>query len=158
MTDSIPTVIRGTCRGRTIGVGLLIAHAAATWFMVGLIWMVQTVHYPLFSAVGEQGFTDYERGHTARIGRLLLIPALAEIILAALIAFTLPSGVPLSLALASGAVLAFVWVLTALVQAPQHGALTAGFEPETHRRLVVGNWWRTAAWTTRGVLAAVMLA
>ncbi|MCK6525129.1 hypothetical protein L6R49_27300, partial [Myxococcota bacterium] len=31
---------------------LLLIHAAATWFMVGLIWFVQIVHYPLFSAVG----------------------------------------------------------------------------------------------------------
>ena len=158
MTDSIPAVIRVRCRSRSTGVGLLIAHAAATWFMVGLIWMVQTVHYPLFAAVGESGFSEYERGHTSRIGRLLVLPALAELVLATLIVLTLPAGVPLALALASGVVLAFIWVLTALVQAPQHGVLTAGFEPETHRRLVGGNWWRTAAWTTRGVIAAVMLA
>ena len=31
-------------------------HAAATWFMVGLVWVIQTVHYPLFAFVGESGF------------------------------------------------------------------------------------------------------
>ncbi|MFY0528690.1 hypothetical protein ACN28I_37835 [Archangium gephyra] len=30
---------------------VLLAHAAATLFMVGLIWFVQVVHYPLFSRV-----------------------------------------------------------------------------------------------------------
>jgi hypothetical protein len=29
---------------------LLLAHAAATLFMVGVIWFVQLVHYPLFAA------------------------------------------------------------------------------------------------------------
>ena len=31
---------------------LLAAHAAATWALVGLIWTVQVVHYPLFALVG----------------------------------------------------------------------------------------------------------
>lgn len=29
------------------GVPILVVHAAATWFMVGLIWFVQVVHYEL---------------------------------------------------------------------------------------------------------------
>lgn len=31
---------------------LLLVHAAATWAMVGLVWFVQVVHYPLFAQVG----------------------------------------------------------------------------------------------------------
>ncbi len=32
---------------------LLFVHAAMTLFMVGVIWFVQIVHYPLFRGVGE---------------------------------------------------------------------------------------------------------
>jgi len=32
---------------------LLFFHAAMTLFMVGVIWFVQIVHYPLFRGVGE---------------------------------------------------------------------------------------------------------
>lgn len=136
---------------------LLIAHAVATWFMVGLIWMVQVVHYPLFAAVGHDHFVPYEAGHTRRIGALLAVPASAEIATAALLAISRPEGVSLAVAVWSGAILAFIWVMTALVQARQHTLLTKGFDPGTHRRLVKGNWWRTGGWTARGILAAMML-
>ena len=45
----------------------LIIHAAATWFMVGLIWFVQIVHYPMFANVGRDSFDVHRtdrRGHT----------------------------------------------------------------------------------------------
>ncbi len=35
---------------------LLLGHVGATLFMVGLIWFVQVVHYPLFGHVGGEGF------------------------------------------------------------------------------------------------------
>lgn len=45
---------------------LLAVHVAATWFMVGLIWFVQLVHYPLFARVGRGGFAAYEGAHSWR--------------------------------------------------------------------------------------------
>ncbi len=125
--------------------------------MVGLIWMVQVVHYPLFAEVGEGRFVDYEKGHTTRISRLLVIPAVLEIVLAAAIAVARPQELAPVLAFGAGVLLALIWVMTAIVQARQHGKLSRGFEPAVHRRLVSGNWWRTGAWTVRGILSAVML-
>jgi hypothetical protein len=125
--------------------------------MVGLIWMVQVVHYPLFSAVGTSAFRSYEDGHTRRIGALLAVPASIEIVTAALIAATRPDSVSVLLALSAGAILASIWIMTGLVQASLHQVLARGFDPSAHRRLVRTNWWRTAAWTVRGTLAAVML-
>jgi len=37
---------------------LLSIHLFATAGMVGLIWFVQVVHYPLFSRVGAVGFAE----------------------------------------------------------------------------------------------------
>ncbi len=37
---------------------LLTSHLVATAAMVGLIWFVQVVHYPLFAAVGSGGFAE----------------------------------------------------------------------------------------------------
>ena len=136
---------------------LLAIHAAATWFMVGLIWMVQTVHYPLFLRVTDPGFVAYEQGHTRRMGSLLAVPATVEVVTAAALVWFRPDGVALPLVLVAGALLATIWVMTALVQAPLHGRLTAGFEPRLIRQLIASNWWRTAAWTLRGALVASML-
>jgi len=37
---------------------VLFANLAATLVMVGDIWFVQVVYYPLFSAVGADRFSD----------------------------------------------------------------------------------------------------
>ena len=43
---------------------LLLIHLAATWALVGLIWFVQLVHYPLFSAVAPERFATFEAEHS----------------------------------------------------------------------------------------------
>jgi hypothetical protein len=136
--------------------GLITAHLAATWFMVGLIWVIQIVHYPLFAAVDSGSFVTYERSHTTRMGRLLAIPALTEIVTAALLALDPPEGVAAWSAWLAGSLLAAIWVVTLLVQVPLHKRLSTGSDPESLRRLVRSNWARTVLWTFRGVLAAAL--
>lgn len=136
---------------------LLVVHAAATWFMVGLIWVIQIVHYPLFRHVGEGSFVGFEREHTRRMGAVLAVPAITEIVTAAALVFVRPDDLPLWMVLVAGAVLAAIWIMTGLVQAPLHGRLSGGYSAELIDRLVSSNWWRTIAWSIRGVLVALML-
>ncbi len=135
---------------------LLTAHVAATWFMAGLIWTIQLVHYPLFGWVGEDAFARYEAEHVRRMGRLLIVPALVEVVTAAALVVGRPAGVSLALVLAGGALLAAMWVTTAFVQVPLHERLADGPSSETTRHLVTSNWVRTAGWTLRGVLVGAM--
>lgn len=132
---------------------LLAVHAATAWFMTGLIWTVQVVHYPLFHDVGLDAFPNYESGHTRRIGQLLVAPAGIEVATAAILFVVAPGA----LTFAAGALLAGIWVMTALVHGPIHGRLAPAYDRALVSRLVSANWWRTVAWTVRAVLAAVML-
>lgn len=136
---------------------LLLVHAAATWFMVGLIWVIQVVHYPLFRMVGEASFLDYERAHTRRMGAVLALPAVTEMTTAAALVFVRPESVGLELVLGAGALLAGIWIMTGLVQAPTHGRLAVGYDRALVDRLVTSNWWRTIGWTVRGALVAAMV-
>ncbi len=65
----------------------LLAHLAATWYMTGLVWFVQLVHYPLFAGVGTQGWTAYAAAHTRRtrwvVGPPMLVEAAASLLLVA---------------------------------------------------------------------------
>ena len=132
----------------------LIANAAAAWFLTGLIWIVQVVHYPLFASVGREGFGSYESAH-ARLITLVVGPAmLAELAAALVLAFVRPSAVPAWAAWTGLGLVAAIWLSTFLVQVPLHGTLAGGFDAEAHARLVATNWFRTAAWTARAVLAA----
>jgi hypothetical protein len=136
---------------------LLMVHAAATWFMVGVIWFVQVVHYPLFAAVGETGFVRYGALHRQRTGWVVVPPMVVELATALVIAARPPAGLLASWAWTGAALVLLVWAATFLLQVPCHARLGRGFDPPTHRRLVLTNVLRTAGWTARGVLALAFL-
>ena len=135
---------------------ILLLNAFATLAMVGLIWFVQIVHYPLFAKVGTQSFAEYEQSHQQRttfvVAPLMLIEATTAI---ALLGFR-PAGVSDLSVVVGLLLLAVIWLSTAFLQVPAHGRLTAAFSPLTHRRLVASNWLRTAAWSGRGLLVIWM--
>lgn len=133
-------------------------HAAATLALVGLIWTVQVVHYPLMAHVGAAGYRAFQAAHERRItvvvGPLMLVEAAS----AALLALAPPAGASRVLAWLGLGLVLVVWALTQWVSVPCHARLRAGFDAAAHRRLVRTNWLRTAAWTARGALALALLA
>lgn len=135
------------------GSTLVLIHAAATWFLTGLIWMVQVVHYPLFARVGAQGYRDYQLAHQALIslivGPAMLVEAGAAVLLmlAKRDAWTMTAA----------GLLVVIWLSTAFLQVPMHNALSHGFDAEAHTRLVQTNWLRTIAWTLRGAIALYLV-
>jgi hypothetical protein len=137
---------------------LLLAHLAATLFMVGLIWFVQVVHYPLFARVGEEGFPLYSDAHSRLTSYVVGPPMLLEAGTALLLVFLRPEGVPLYLAIVGLAFVAVIWLSTALLQVPRHTALGAGFDRSAWRGLVGTNWIRTTAWSARGLIVLWMAA
>jgi hypothetical protein len=137
---------------------VLLVHAAVTLVNVGIIWLVQVVHYPLFAGVGEAGWPAYHLGHSRRISRVVGPTMAVEAVTAALLVVAPPDGVPAALAVAGLAGVGVVWASTRLLQVPAHRRLRTGFDPAWHARLVAGNWLRTAVWTLRGLLVLVMLA
>lgn len=131
---------------------LLILHAAVTWALVGLIWTIQLVHYPLFARVGGPGWSGYEREHQTRVTSLVGPLMLAELLSAGWLGVHPPADLPgWSLWLGLALVLA-IWISTGLVQSPLHGRLSGAFDARLHAHLVAGNWFRTLAWTLRGGL------
>ncbi|MFZ4597187.1 MAG: hypothetical protein ACOYNN_00945 [Terrimicrobiaceae bacterium] len=131
---------------------LLVIHVAATWALVGLIWTVQLVHYPLFSQVGREAFPTYHRRHAQQITWVVAPLMFAELLTAGLLIL---SGWLNPWFLASLPFLAFNWASTWFTQIPLHNRLKAGFDSQIHRRLVTTNWCRTAAWTLRGAFLLV---
>ncbi len=137
---------------------MLLVHAAATLFMVGVIWFVQILHYPLFPFVGQEAFPAYAAQHQRLAVRLLTAPMVVELASAVALAVRYSSGPGRALAWAGLALLGVIWLSTAALQLPQHRRLRHGFDAGIQGGLVVSNWLRTWAWTARGVIALAMLA
>ena len=131
-------------------------HLGVTLVLVGLIWIVQVVHYPLFAGVGAGGWAAYEAAHQARITLVVGPLMVAELATAVWLVLAPPAGVPAWAVLVGAGLVGVIWASTAFVQVPLHNALGGGFDPSAHARLVATNWVRTAAWTARGGLVLWM--
>ncbi len=136
---------------------LLLLHTATTLFMVGLIWTIQVVHYPLFNGVGLERFVAYAAEHNWRISIIVVPVMLAEAAVTALLFLTRPEQITWQSALLGLILLAVAWGTTFFLSVPQHNVLMHGFEDGAYRRLVNTNWLRTLAWSAKGCLALVWL-
>ena len=136
---------------------LVIVNCVATQFMMGLIWMVQIVHYPLFSHVAEEKFVAYQKRHQTLTTYVVGPPMLIEAFSSVLLAWYPPMGVNIWLIYAGIGLVCLIWISTAAIQVPCHGKLAGGFDQNAHRRLVRSNWIRTIAWTARSVLTIWIL-
>ena len=125
--------------------------------MVGMIWTIHLVHYPLFAEVGPDSYVNFQSEHVDRIGRLLLAPWLTEgLTLLALLWFVLAGkrrdiAIPV---LTSAFAMAVVLVISGFWSAPAHGDLADGFDTAVHERLMSANLVRALAWSVRGMCAA----
>ena len=128
---------------------IFVSHLAATWYMVGLIWFVQLVHYPMMSRAAD--FVEYELVHQRRTTWAVGPPMLIELATLALLLWLRPPA-ERPIWIGSGVLLAIVWLSTALIQVPAHQKLGSGFDESVHAWLVNSNWIRTVAWSLRGGL------
>ena len=131
--------------------------SALTFWVLGQIWQVQIVIYPLFAEVGEREYVHYHRFYSRRI-RLPVIPlALASFLLPIPLALFGPP-VPLWLRAANVAVGLSGLLVTVLLEIPRHARLEKeGKDQTTIEELVRYNWLRTLSISTQAVLALLML-
>ncbi len=135
MTDAIP-----------------IANAAATWSMVGVIWLIQLLVYPSFRDIESGRFREAMLRHQTLTGRVVILPMLLELSTSLLLLIS-DLG---SLFAWLGVICVGVWGFsTVLVQVPIHTRLAeSGPDAALIDRLVKWNWPRTIAWTAHGVIVA----
>ena len=131
---------------------VFLANVLSTLAMVGVIWIVQVVHYPLFAGVGGAGWAAYEAGHQSRITLVVGPLMLIELVTAVWLVLERPAALPAGAVVLGAALVGLIWASTAFVQVPLHNALGGTFDADAHARLVATNWVRTVAWTARGGL------
>lgn len=136
---------------------LLLINLIATWYLVGLIWTIQVVHYRQFDLVGESNWLDYHRRHTTGITWIVAPAMLVEAFSSLALIVRRPSVMPAGLAWGGAILVALIWISTACLQVPIHNRLAKTFDGDACRSLTAGNWIRTALWTARGVAMAYAL-
>jgi len=139
-------------------VSVLVVSTVAAWGMVGVIWMVQLVHYPLLGRLSALqpsiAAVDHQRRITWVVGPLMA----AEGVTALVLLVSRPASMSALSAIVAAALLGVALLSTAFVQVPLHARLAEGHDDAVVRSLISTNWVRTAAWTARGIVLAAVLA
>lgn len=134
---------------------MFILHLIATSVMVGVIWVIQLVHYPSFHFVELKQYTTFQRFHMARISYVVIPAMLTELLTLILLVFTMDQID--TLVLASAILLIFIWLMTAVFFSDVHQKLTLGYDQIVVDKLVKLNWGRTLLWTLRLILISIFM-
>lgn len=135
----------------------LLLNFVATWAMVGVIWFVQLVHYPLLSIVPVENAASIATVHQRRTGFVVGPPMAVEGITTLFLLWSRPAGVSLWMPWVAAVFLAIALGSTVLLSVPRHERMVRQPDSKTGRELVLTNWPRTIAWSMRGVLTAMMV-
>ena len=101
----------------------------------------------------RSGYDEVDR-HMSLVSWLVGPLMLAEIGSAGLLFYLGERSLPFVISLGA---LALVWASTAIGQIPLHQKLTRGYHADIIDHLVRTNWWRTLAWSVRGMCLVTLL-
>ncbi|MFM7410147.1 MAG: hypothetical protein ACKO3L_05010 [Actinomycetota bacterium] len=135
----------------------LVLNLVATCVMVGVIWFVQLVHYPLLALIGIDRAPEIAVEHQRRTAWVVGLPMAVEGVTTLVLLFARPDGVDARLAWLGAVILAVVLASTVLLSVPLHERMANSPDTTIGRRLVVTNWPRTIGWTARAIVAGIML-
>lgn len=125
--------------------------------MVGVIWFVQLVHYPLLAVVPVESASSVAVDHQRRTALVVMIPMTVEGVSTLALLKWVPAGVAWWVPWANAALLAVALGCTVFLSVPRHERMAKNPTPSIGRELVQTNWPRTIAWTARGIILALML-
>jgi hypothetical protein len=134
---------------------ILILNLFSSFFLCGLIWTIQLVHYPMFHYIDKTGFTSYIAFHGFRISWIVIPVMITELVTS--FALVLISA-PFFYYHISGLItVILIWTTTLFVQLPLHQRLSKNRSEYLIRKLIRTNWIRTALWTFKSLLAIAIL-
>jgi hypothetical protein len=119
--------------------------------LLGIVWFVQVIQYPLFSEVGAEQFQQYESAYTQRAGWLIAPLMLLELAACFIWVFWANRSSRMSMMLSLLALIG-IWLSTFFVQVPLHTQLQQGWDSNTANELITSNWMRVILWTVKAIV------
>ncbi|MFP8490244.1 hypothetical protein ACKGJO_14265 [Gracilimonas sp. Q87] len=133
---------------------IFLINTFATFFMTGLIWIVQLVHYPSFHYVGSDNFKAFQLHHVNSIDKIVIPVMVVE--LATSFGLAWFDGF-LSLNAVGFYIVILIWASTGLFSVPAHNKLESSKDHNVIKNLVLTNWLRTVLWSLKSGLSLYIL-
>jgi hypothetical protein len=135
----------------------LMFWAALIFWVLGQIWLVQIVIYPLFAKVGAVDYVHYHRFYSRHIPLPVIIPGFASFLLPIALALY-GSTVPLWMSIVNIAAGIIGLLVTVMLEIPRHAQLEKnGKNDATIAELIRYNWPRTLSISAQSVISFLML-
>ena len=135
----------------------VIFNLVVSSFMVGLIWLIQLVSYPLFSYVNVGDFQKYHSRHVKKITPIVALAMTLEASIALILLIFTPSD-SIGLFVINTLLVCLIWVSTAFIQIPYHQRLEFPKNQILYtEKLIKTNWIRTILWTFKLIISIWVL-
>tara|TARA_B100000965_G_scaffold153204_1_gene127365 strand:- start:24 stop:452 length:429 start_codon:yes stop_codon:yes gene_type:complete len=125
-------------------------HFASTAVMVGVIWVIQLLHYPTFHYIEKNNYSQFQKFHMNRIS-YIVIPAMVIEMLSGIMLVIINDDFIISFSL-----LVCIWIITFVFFTNIHQRLLSKYENTAVEKLVNLNWIRTTFWTVRLVILFII--
>ena len=118
---------------------------AVTGYLVGLIWLIQLIHYPAFRHIESSCWSQFHKAHSAALGLLAGGPMIISLLVGVWLVYTVGD---VRQYVVMGCEI-FAWLVTFGLSVPEHTRLAKGKDGAAIARLIRWNWLRTLAWTVK---------
>ena len=123
-------------------------HFLSTSLMVGIIWVIQLLHYPTFHFIKESDYVEFQHFHMQRISFIVVPVMIIELISGFMLVYYFRSNL-LILCLI---ILLVIWLITFVFFTKLHQSLLGGYDKIIVNKLVQINWSRTVLWSLRLII------
>ena len=128
---------------------LFFLNVISAFFLTGVIWTIQIVHYPSFHYIDKLSFVNFHQFHERRISIIVMPLMILELISSVALYFNDMSNHTFLLNLI---IVGLIWCSTFFIQVPIHNILSQKKDNRMIEKLVNTNWIRTFLWSMRMLL------
>ena len=123
-------------------------HFLSTSLMVGIIWVIQLLHYPTFHFIKENDYVEFQHFHMQRISFIVVPVMIIEILSGFMLVYYFRSN----LFILCLTILLVIWLITFAFFTKLHQSLLGGYDKIIVDKLVQINWSRTVLWSLRLII------
>ena len=135
---------------------LIFTHSLITFILLGLILVIQIVHYPFFNFLTINDSKEAFKFHQQRISLIVAPLMIVELFTGIYLAYSMWKIFPI-IQIINLTLIIIIWIHTFLIMVPIHNHLEKNFSKDLVCRLVKQNWIRTFAWLIKSLLWALIL-
>ena len=123
-------------------------HFLSTSLMVGIIWVIQLLHYPTFHFIKESDYVEFQHFHMQRISFIVVPVMIMELLSGFMLVYYFRSNLSILCLI----ILLVIWSITFVFFTKLHQSLLDGYDKIIVDKLVQINWSRTVLWSLRLII------